>query len=197
VYLIILSLFDLKHHIHLRIFFCNLVDEIHKNRKEIRENICKNYNHENDECPIFSILDKNEKDLKKRCPEIFVERDTDNLCEKKSKQFWKILIDGFIIFHQATFFEIIAIQFIILGAVSQSIVIGVICVVTGIILLITCVEVYTYHLNIQISLFSNIWLRLIFLFGFIAMFLILTSFIDIKFVDTYFLNMVSSFKIQL
>jgi len=131
--------------------------------------MCRNLGSEDDKCPVFSILDRHEEGLKKRCPGFFEKSVNDPAHDVKAKHFWGIIINGVNAFHQATFFELIAIQFVILGAVTPSNVIGVLSVTTGIILLVFGVGVYSYNLQQGIGLFSNIKLRIIFIIGFLAL----------------------------
>ena len=100
-------------------------------------------------------------------------------------------------FHQATFLEIIAIQFVILAAVTESKVIMVFGLVFGVALLFVGIGIYTYSTNVRTPIFPNAWIRLAIVFGVLIMFIALTSMENIKIIDTYIVDFLSSHGFKL
>lgn len=195
IYLAVLCVLDIHQHLHLKIFFCSIVERIHTSRESIRRGLCINYECEEDTCPIFSIVKLHEEDLTEVCPRIFMSSGE----KGGAHAFWGIVMDGITLFHQATFLEIIAIQFVILAAVteSESKVVSVISLALGLALLIIGIGIYTYSLKIRSPIFSNPWIRLIIVIGVFLMFLAFASMNNIGEIDTVLASTVSGLGIKL
>jgi hypothetical protein len=192
-YLGVLCILDIHQNLHLKIFFCSIVERIHKNRESIRKGICRNYGVHEDPCPVFSIIKKNEANFLELCPKIFMNQKE---CVG-APVFWGIVMDGINMFHQATFLEIIAIQFVILAAVTESKVVSIISLCLGLALLIIGIGIYTYSLKIKSPIFLNSWVRLFIVIGVLIMFLAFTSMNNIKDIDGYLTNLISQFGLNL
>lgn len=106
-------------------------------------------------------------------------------------------MDGINMYHQATFLEIIAIQFIILAAVTASRVVEVISLLLGLALLVVGIGIYTYSLKIKSPIFENPKIRLGIVTGVLLMFLAFTSINNIQDIDTILGNFVSVHGIAL
>jgi hypothetical protein len=191
-YLLLLCGLDLHKEFHLKMFFCPIIQEIHKKREVIRNGICQGVNNPTNVCPVFNILRDNEIRIPEDCPKLFYTKNDDPEPLKKSKAFWQIIINGIELFHQSTFFELVAIQIIIFGVVLNSGVIRNLSIVLGVFVLVVGVAIYTYHFRTRIFLFSNAWVRLIFVVGFMIMFVALTSYVNLDTFDQTYVNFLAS-----
>jgi hypothetical protein len=192
-YLAVLCVLDIHKQLHLKIFFCSIVERIHVKRGSIRQGFCDNYGVRKDTCPVFSIIRENESSLPEICPRIFMNRTETT----GPHVFWGIVMDGINMYHQATFLEIIAIQFIILAAVTASRIVEVISLLLGLALLVVGIGIYTYSLKIKSPIFENPKIRLGIVIGVLLMFLAFTSINNIQDIDTILGNFVSVHGIAL
>lgn len=136
IWLIVLCIYDFKKDFTLKTFFCIVADEIYRRKEEIRGKDthweCPLLKVSLDRCPVFFTLNKYKRDFLKRCPKVFKEVQpeakkktftTDKLVSKTQNKetdiFWTIVEKGFLRNNQATYFEIIFIQFFIVGLTAN------------------------------------------------------------------------------
>jgi hypothetical protein len=180
-YLGILCILDLHKQLHLKIFFCSIVDNIYESRKPIRKNFCDNFGKSNDPCPIFSELGTH----KINCPKSFLNHNATS--QTGPHLFWGIVKEGIEMYHQATFLEIIAIQLIILAAVviPDSLIIAITSLAAGVILLLVGIGIYTYSLKVTSRIFALPWTKLGIIIGVFIIFISVTSMNNISDFDPF------------
>jgi hypothetical protein len=169
VWLVILCIFDFKNEFTLRTFFCQVVTEAHRRMEEFRGR-GKNWQCPNlytpYKCPIFYTLDINKPELPERCPKMFkevkVEKPENKEHTKAVDAFWTTVQKGFMRYNQATYFEIIFIQFFIIGLTTNLKEIRYISAFFAIVIFLFPYFLLTYQEQKPLTFFENKKKRLLF-----------------------------------
>lgn len=122
IWLIVLCIFDYWDDFLLKRFYCKTLEKLGRNITDCRNGHpqlkCQNFTYINDpkdQCPVFVPIEKHLSNIEKDCPKIF-----HSSSHVQQNIFWKIVKDGFVRYHQATYFEIIFLQFFIVALLAKS-----------------------------------------------------------------------------
>jgi len=124
LFLLAVSVLDIRYNFLLRAQFCAIVNKIYSKMDSVRGRQtpweCPQLKKKIDGCPIFYSLKRHRPELEEDCSTVFHNVEPEHTQKREKDEFWVMIRKGFILQHQATFYEVIILQFFLISLLRSS-----------------------------------------------------------------------------